>query len=61
MRIKIITFLTLILLIVLDAVIPIPIIGLILIHVMFNKPLWFVQVVQKTYELELGTREDPEN
>lgn len=37
---------------IIDAVIPIPIIGLALIYVIVQKPPWFVDMVQEIYRLE---------
>ncbi len=37
---------------IIDTVIPIPIIGLILIYVIVQKPLWFAEIVQEIYHLE---------
>ncbi len=39
----------LILLGIMDAVIPVPIIGLILIHVILQKPPWFLDLVKEIY------------
>ncbi|MCG6971550.1 MAG: hypothetical protein LJE66_00245 [Desulfobacterales bacterium] len=46
------TILILILLGVVDVLIPIPIIGLILIYVVIQKPLWFQDLVKDIYRLE---------
>jgi len=35
-----------------DTVIPIPIIGLVLIYIIVQKPPWFVDIVQEIYHLE---------
>jgi len=37
---------------IIDAVIPIPIIGLVLIYVIVQKPPWFAEIVQEIYHLE---------
>lgn len=50
MNIKTQLIVTLILLGVVDAVIPIPITALILIYVIVQKPPWFKDVVQKVYK-----------
>ena len=49
MNVKTKTLLTLILLGLLDAVIPLPIIGLILIYVIFERPPWFSKIVRQIY------------
>jgi hypothetical protein len=46
------TILILILLGLVDVVIPIPIIGLILIYVVIQKPSWFQDLVKDIYRLE---------
>lgn len=46
------TILILILLGVVDVLIPIPIIGLILIYVVIQKPSWFQDLVKDIYRLE---------
>jgi len=46
------TIFILILLGIVDAVVPIPIIGLILIYVIIQKPPWFLDLVLKTYRSE---------
>lgn len=50
MRTKTIVFLGLIFLMILDAILPLPLVGLVLIHVIFNKPPWFAHVVQDIYQ-----------
>jgi hypothetical protein len=35
-----------------DVVIPIPILGLILLYVVFQRPPWFMDTVRKIYSLE---------
>jgi hypothetical protein len=35
-----------------DTVIPIPIIGLVLIYIIVQKPPWFSEIVQEIYHLE---------
>ncbi len=49
MNIKTKTLLSLILLGLLDAVIPLPIIGLILIYVILERPSWFSEIVRQIY------------
>jgi hypothetical protein len=51
MNIRTKSIFVLILLGVVDAVIPIPIIGLVLIYVIFQKPPWFLDLVQEIYHL----------
>jgi hypothetical protein len=46
------TILILILLGLIDIAIPIPIIGLILIYVVIQKPIWFQDLVKDIYRLE---------
>jgi hypothetical protein len=46
------TILILILLGVIDVLIPIPVIGLILIYVVIQKPAWFQDLVKDIYRLE---------
>jgi len=46
------TILILILLGVIDVLIPIPVIGLILIYVVIQKPSWFKDLVKDIYRLE---------
>ena len=50
MNIKTKTLLSLILLGLLDAVIPLPIIGLILIYVILERPPWFSEIVRHIYD-----------
>ena len=50
MNIKTKTLLSLILLGLLDAVIPLPIIGLILIYVILERPPWFSEIVRQIYD-----------
>ena len=50
MNIKTKTLLSLILLGLLDAVIPLPIIGLILIYVILERPPWFREIVRQIYD-----------
>ncbi|MEJ2656969.1 MAG: hypothetical protein P8012_07195 [Desulfobacterales bacterium] len=52
MNIRIKTILILILLGMVDVVIPIPIIGLILIYVVIQKPSWFQDLVKDIYRFE---------
>jgi len=52
MSIRTKTIFALILLGIVDAVIPLPIIGLILIYVIVQKPLWFLDLVKEVYFLE---------
>ena len=49
MNIKTKTLLSLILLGLFDAVIPLPIIGLILIYVILERPPWFSEIVRQIY------------
>lgn len=49
MDIKIKSILTLIFLGIVDVVIPIPIIGLIAIYIIIQKPPWFLEFVQEIY------------
>ena len=49
MNIRTKSILVLILLGIVDVVIPIPIIGLMLIYVIVQKPSWFVDLVQEIY------------
>jgi hypothetical protein len=46
-RTKVVTFLILLCLI--DMVIPVPILGLVLVHVVFTRPAWFNEVVERVY------------
>ena len=46
-RIKILSFLIVLCLV--DVVIPVPILGLILIYVVFQRPPWFMEVVSDIY------------
>ena len=46
------SILTLVLLGIVDVVIPIPIIGLILIYVIVQKPPWFLDLAQEIYRLK---------
>jgi len=50
MNIKTKTLIFLIILCIIDMLIPIPILGLILISVVFQKPPWFRDVVSKIYK-----------
>ena len=50
MSIKTKALILLIILGIIDAVIPIPITGVILIYVVFQKPPWFADVVSKIYK-----------
>ena len=50
MNIKTKTLVFLIILGIIDMVIPIPIIGVILIYVVFQKPPWFADVVSEIYK-----------
>jgi hypothetical protein len=52
MNIRTKSILVLILLGIIDVVIPIPIIGLILIYVIIQKPSWFLDLVKDIYRLE---------
>lgn len=52
MNIRTKSILVLILLGLVDVVIPIPIIGLILIYVIIQKPPWFLDLAQELYRLE---------
>ena len=52
MNIRTKSILVLILLGMVDVVIPIPIIGLMLIYVIFQKPSWFSDLVKDIYRLE---------
>ena len=49
MNIKAKAIFSLILLGIVDAVIPIPIIGLIMIYVIIEKPAWFIDLAKKIY------------
>jgi len=49
MNIKIKTLIFLIVLCLVDVVIPVPILGLILIYVVFQRPPWFMEVVSEIY------------
>jgi hypothetical protein len=49
MKIKTKTLIFLIILCIIDMVIPIPILGVILIYVVFQKPPWFRDVVDEIY------------
>jgi hypothetical protein len=50
MNIKTKTLIFLIILCIIDMLIPIPILGVILISVVFQKPLWFRDVVSEIYK-----------
>jgi hypothetical protein len=50
MNIKTKTLIFLIILCIVDMLIPIPILGVILISVVFQKPLWFRDVVSEIYK-----------
>ena len=52
MSIKSKTLIFLIILGIIDMVIPIPILGVILIYVVFQKPPWFTDVVSKIYKTD---------
>jgi len=52
MNIRTKSILVLILLGMVDVVIPIPIIGMILIYVIVQKPPWFIDLVRDIYRLE---------
>ena len=52
MNIRTKSIFVLILLGLVDILIPIPIIGLILIYVVIQKPSWFMDLVQEIYRLE---------
>ena len=52
MNIRTKSIFVLILLGMVDAVIPVPIIGLILIYVIVQKPSWFLDLTQEIYRLE---------
>jgi hypothetical protein len=52
MNIRTKSILILCLLGIVDAAIPIPIIGLFLIYVIVQKPPWFAEIVQEIYHLE---------
>lgn len=52
MNIRTKSILVLILLGIVDVVIPIPIIGLMLIYVIIQKPPWFLDLTQELYRLE---------
>jgi hypothetical protein len=52
MNIRTKSILVLILLGIIDVVIPIPIIGLMLIYVIVQKPSWFLDLAQEIYRLE---------
>ena len=52
MNIRTKSILVLILLGIVDVVIPIPIIGLMLIYVIVQKPSWFLDLVKDIYRLE---------
>jgi len=52
MNIRTKSILVLILLGIIDVVIPIPIIGLMLIYVIVQKPSWFLDLVKDIYRLE---------
>jgi hypothetical protein len=52
MNIRTKSILVLILLGIVDVVIPIPIIGLMLIYVIVQKPSWFLDLAQEIYRLE---------
>jgi hypothetical protein len=52
MNIRTKSILILCLLGIIDAAIPIPIIGLVLIYVIVQKPPWFAKIVQEIYHLE---------
>jgi hypothetical protein len=52
MNIRTKSILVLILLGIVDVVIPIPIIGLMLIYVIVQKPSWFLDLTQEIYRLE---------
>lgn len=52
MNIRTKSILVLILLGIVDVVIPIPIIGLVLIYVIVQKPSWFLDLAQEIYRLE---------
>lgn len=45
------TLLTLILLGIVDALIPIPILGLVLIYVVLQKPTWFAELAREIYNV----------
>jgi len=52
MNIRTKSIIVLILLGIVDVVIPIPIIGLMLIYVIVQKPSWFLDLAQEIYRLE---------
>lgn len=49
MTVKTISLITLTLLALVDVVIPIPVIGLVLIYAILQKPVWFMGIVQEVY------------
>jgi hypothetical protein len=52
MNIKTKSLIFLIILGIIDVVIPIPILGVILIYVVLQRPPWFTKVVQEIYSIE---------
>ncbi len=50
MRIKTKILIFLILLCIVDMVIPVPILGLVLLYVVFQKPSWFTDMVNNIYQ-----------
>jgi len=52
MSIKTKTLIFLIILCIIDMVIPIPILGVILIYVIFQRPPWFTDVVSEIYKTD---------
>jgi hypothetical protein len=52
MNIKTKSLIILVMLGIIDVVIPIPILGLILIYVVLQRPPWFTNVVRKIYNIE---------